>query len=113
MWGSVVEHRFLEDAVILSDDAGKFNVGLHALCWVHAERLIHKIDTFTDRQRRAVQRIRARVWGLYADLKAYRLRLAPKRKAKLARRFDAIFTTRTGFATLDRLLRRLQVSRVA
>ena len=26
--------------VILSDDAGQFNVLLRALCWVHAERLI-------------------------------------------------------------------------
>jgi hypothetical protein len=26
---------------VLSDDAGQFAVGLHALCWVHAERLVH------------------------------------------------------------------------
>jgi hypothetical protein len=25
--------------VILSDDAGQFDVGRHALCWVHAELL--------------------------------------------------------------------------
>jgi hypothetical protein len=34
--------------VLLSDDAGQFAVGKHALCWVHAERLVHKLDTFTD-----------------------------------------------------------------
>jgi len=34
--------------VILSDAAGQFNVGHHALCWVHAERLVHKLDAFTD-----------------------------------------------------------------
>jgi len=38
---------FLPDTVIVSDDAGQFNVGQHGLCWVHAERLIHKLDTFT------------------------------------------------------------------
>jgi len=111
LWGSVAAHGFLKDAVVLSDDAGQFNVGRHALCWVHAERLIHKLDTFTDRQRAAVMRIRARVWWLYADLKAYRLGPTARRKAQLARRFDAIFTSRTGFTTLDRLLRRLHANK--
>jgi hypothetical protein len=27
----------------------------HALCWVHTERLIHKINTFNDQQRQAVE----------------------------------------------------------
>src|SRR3954453_3353738 len=39
LWGSVQAHKFLCDAVVLSDDAGQFNVGRHALCWIHAERL--------------------------------------------------------------------------
>ena len=34
LWGSVKAHGFLSDAVIVSDDAGQFDVGLHALCWV-------------------------------------------------------------------------------
>ena len=111
LWGSIVDHGFLGDAVILSDDAGQFNVGDHALCWVHAERLIHKLDTFTEWQRQAVARIRARVWWLYADLKAYREQPSTRRKAELDRRFDALFTTRTGFATLDRLLHRLHANK--
>ncbi len=45
LWGSVQSHKFLCEAVVLSDDAGQFNVGQHALCWVHAERLVHKLDT--------------------------------------------------------------------
>ncbi len=51
LWGSVQSHKFVCDAVVLSDDAGQFNVGHHALCWVHAERLVHKLDAFTDRHR--------------------------------------------------------------
>jgi hypothetical protein len=111
LWGSIGDHRFLGDAVILSDDAGQFNVGDHALCWVHAERLIHKLDTFNDAQRQAVARIRARVWRFYADLKAYREQPSSRRKAELDRRFDALFTTRTGFVTLDRLLKRLHANK--
>ena len=36
IWGSIHAHDFLWDAVVLSDDAGQFAVGRHALCWVHA-----------------------------------------------------------------------------
>jgi hypothetical protein len=78
---------------------------------VHAERLIHKLDTFTDRQRQAVEGIRDRIWKLYADLKAYRQKPSARRKAALQRRFDALFTTRTGYVTLDRLLRRLHANK--
>ena len=42
LWGSVKAHGFLPNAVIVSDDAGQFNIGRHGLCWVHTERLIHK-----------------------------------------------------------------------
>jgi hypothetical protein len=33
LWGSVQAHGFLHDAVVLSDDAGQFAIGRHALCW--------------------------------------------------------------------------------
>ena len=48
--------------VIVSDDAGQFAVGQHALCWVHAERLVHKLDAFTDLHRAAQERMRALIW---------------------------------------------------
>ena len=111
LWGSVASHGLLHDTVIVSDDAGQFNVGHHALCWVHAERLIHKLVGFNDRQRRAVARIRARVWRFYADLKAYCRDPTPRRKAALEKRFESIFSTETGFATLDRLLMRLRANK--
>ena len=46
LWGSVAGHGLLRDTVIVSDDAGQFNIGHHALCWGHAERLIHKLIGF-------------------------------------------------------------------
>ncbi len=115
LWGAIVEHGLLGavdgDTVIVSDGAGQFNVARHALCWVHAERLIHKLDAFTDAQRRQKERIRFRVWWLYADLKAYRGKPTRKRRRELRRRFDTLFTTQTGFVTLDRLLARLHANR--
>jgi len=106
LWGSVKAHGFLPNAVIVSDDAGQFNVGDHGLCWIHAERLVHKLDTFTDQQRAAQAATRAAIWQLYADLKAYRAAPGAERKAELTAEFDRIFTAKTGFVMLDRLLAR-------
>src|SRR5947208_3779688 len=83
LWGSIKAHGFLPNTVIVSDDAGQFNVGRHGLCWVHAERLVHKLDTFTDEQRVAQRRIRALIWRFYRDLKAYRDHPTKQRKAAL------------------------------
>ncbi|HTR15975.1 MAG TPA: transposase [Acetobacteraceae bacterium] len=111
LWGSIQAHGFLKDAVIVSDDAGQFAVGRHALCWVHAERLVHKLDTFTDLHRAAQDRIRHLIWWLYADLKAYCADPSPRRRSELRARFERIFRRRTGFATLDRLLARLYANK--
>ena len=111
LWGSIAAHGLLADAVIVSDDAGQFNVGYHGLCWIHAERLIHKLDAFTEERRRAKERIQAEIWQLYADLKAYCRDPTPGQKRQLADRFDTIFTTRTGFVSLDRLLARLHANK--
>jgi len=53
--GSVVEHGFNKNLVIMSDDAGQFNVFLHALCWVHAKRTIHKLVGFNEEQRKSLE----------------------------------------------------------
>ena len=111
LWGSVRSHKFLCDGVILSDDAGQFNVGTHALCWVHAERLVHKLDTFTAAHRAAQTKVRGLIWDFYSDLKAYRLNPRPRRATTLRNGFDRIFLRRTGFATLDRLLKRLHANK--
>ena len=112
LWGSVKAHGFLPDTVIVSDDAGQFNIGLHALCWVHAERLVHKLDTFTDQHRNAQQRSRSLIWQFYKALKVYRDAPSSRRKTALHARFDRIFCNqRTGFVTLDRLLTRLHANK--
>jgi Transposase IS66 family len=111
VWGSIRAPGLLPGTVILSDDAGQFDLDRHALCWVHAERLVHKLDTFTDRQHAAQQLGRALIWWFYADLKAYRRAPDRRRRHELRARFDRIFRRRTGFATLDRLLARLHANK--
>ena len=111
IWGSIHAHDFLRDAVVLSDDAGQFAIGQHALCWVHAERLVHKLDAFTEPHRAAQQNVRKLIWNFYADLKAYKANPDKRRRVALRARFDSIFRRRTGFATLDRLLARLHANK--
>jgi hypothetical protein len=111
LWGAIKAHGLLPQTVIVSDDAGQFAIGLHALCWVHAERLVHKLDTFTDHQRTAQQRMRSLIWWFYRDLKAYRREPTPRRRTELRARFDRLFARRTGFVVLDRLLARLHANK--
>ena len=47
------------------------------------------------------------VWWFYRQLKDYKLAPSPEWAAELSARFDRIFKRRTGYATLDRLLKRL------
>jgi transposase IS66 family protein len=111
LWGAVRAHGLLPDTVILSDDAGQFEVARHALCWVHAERLVHKLDTFCDLHRKAQKHVRSLIWRFYSDLHAYKRQPSRRRKAQLRARFDRIFKRRTGFAMLDRLLARLHANK--
>ncbi len=70
LWGAIQAHGLLPNTVVVSDDAGQFMVGCHAQCWVHAERLVHKLDTSTDHQGRVQQSLRALIWWFSRDLKA-------------------------------------------
>jgi len=81
------------------------------LCWVHCERLVHKLETFTDEQRTAQQHVRSLIWQFNADLKDYRTGPTPRQRDHLRERFDYIFRRRTGFVTLDRLLKRLHANK--
>jgi hypothetical protein len=107
LWGAIRHHGLLDGTVVVSDDAGQFRVGEHALCWVHAERLVHKLVPATPAQRRAVALMRHLIWWFYADLKAYCRDPCRRRAAALRARFDRIFRRRTGYVLLDRLLARL------
>ncbi len=68
--GTIIEHGISKHLVILSDDAGQFNVLLHALCWVHANRAIDKIIPFTDQAGTDLDKVKDQIWQLYEGLKA-------------------------------------------
>ena len=105
--GSIIYHGFKKDLVIISDDAGQFNVFLHALCWVHAERSVLKLTGFTDQHKKALEKVRADIWQLYRDLKDYRVNPDKAAKLVLEERFDELFSRKTGFISLDKTLKRI------
>ena len=108
LWGAIRHQGLLQDTVIVSDDAGQFRVGVHALCWVHAERLVHKLVPANDRQRNAIEVAKRMIWWFYRALKEYKLAPSPQQAQILRSRFDRIFKrASTGYATLDSLLKRL------
>lgn len=106
--GSLIDHGWNRDLAIVSDDAGQFNVFLHSLCWVHAERAIEVLVAYTDRQRKLIKSAKDDIWALYRKLKKYRLDPDKNAKADLEKRFDAIFGQKTGYASLDNALKRIQ-----
>ncbi len=108
IWGAIRHHGLVGNAVIVSDDAGQFRVGTHALCWVHAERLLQKLMPATPCQVKHVETLRELIWHFYKALKAYRRRPDPAMAKGLQARFDRIFSIRTGYSDLDKLLFRLR-----
>jgi len=106
--GSIIEHGTTNpNLAIISDDAGQFDVLLHGLCWIHAERPIRKLTGHTAAQRRSLEQTRERIWALYRDLKDYKQAPGPEKKAELANRFDEVFTTATSYETLNQALARI------
>ena len=112
VWGRIATIGLLENVVIVFDGAGQFKIGRHALCRVHGERLVYKLVPVTIKHQKAQDRIRRRIWWLYANLKQYCHDPTAKRKRELQRRFDSIFTSKTGFVLLDRLLKRLYAQKL-
>jgi hypothetical protein len=111
MVGAIVARGLLIDTVIVSDDAGQFDVFQHALCWIHAERHLRRIICVTDEQHRLVCVQRQLVWWFYADLKLYKDDPTATRRTALRQRFDRIFTRVTGFADLDEAVARTHANK--
>jgi uncharacterized coiled-coil protein SlyX len=109
--GSIIEHGISKNLVILSDDAGQFNVLLHALCWIHANRAIDKIIAFSDQAQKDLDTLKDQLWQLYEGLKAYQENPKPKDKKRLKDMFDDIFTQSTSSAVLNLALKRIYANK--
>ena len=105
--GTIIERGISKHLVIVSDDAGQFNVLLHALCWIHANRAIDKVIAFTDQAKKDLDTVKDQVWLLYEGLKKYKQNPKIKAKKRLEDMFDNIFSSKTASATLNTVLKRI------
>jgi hypothetical protein len=76
---------------ILSDGAGQFNLLLHGLCWVHAERSLRRLQGNTKQQRQNIAEMQDLLWQYYRQLQQYRLTPTAEAKTTLDQEFDQIF----------------------
>jgi hypothetical protein len=107
LFASIIDHGISRNLIIVSDDAGQFNVLLHALCWIHAERSINKIIPLSAQGKEDLEEVRGKLWTLYADLKAYKVKSHQDEAERIEEFFDEIFTTKTHSASLNKALKRI------
>jgi hypothetical protein len=93
--GGLATQGFNLDIGLVSDDAGQFNLFVHGLCWVHAERPLQHLLPLNETDRHAITWVRQQVWHLYRDLKAYRQQPTEAAKKRITADFAAICTTET------------------
>jgi hypothetical protein len=106
--GCVLRRDINPELVVVSDEAPQFEVLLHALCWIHAERNLAKLIGFNEAQRRDLEKIRKGVWKLYRDIQAYQKKPTDKVKRELEQRFDNLCQTETCFTSLNLALKRIK-----
>lgn len=106
--GGLAAQGFNLDIGLVSDDAGQFDLFVHGLCWVHAERPLSRLVPLNESDRRAIAWARQQVWFLYRDLKAYRQHPDPAAKERITAGFEALCATETTCEPLNQVLHGLQ-----
>ena len=97
---------------IVSDGADQFVLFVHGACWIHAERPLAKLVPYHEEHRAAIENIRTQIWELYQKLKAYRQKPNKAQKAKLEACFDALVDQRTGYSSIDNVLKDMRHHKV-
>jgi len=110
LFGSVLSH-VPRSLVIVSDDAGQFNILNHALCWIHAERILSKLVAPSDEKRQILENVRKQIWQFYEELKDYKQSPDQKTKVELQNKFDEIFSQKTDYHFLNLALQRLHANK--
>jgi len=106
--GGLVERGVSPQLVVLSDGAPQFVVFVHASCWIHAERPLARMVPYHDAHRAVIEKIREQIWKLYKDLKAYRQQPDAAQKPLLEARFDALCDQKTGYPSIDGVLKEIR-----
>lgn len=107
LMGALMSTDINPDIVVLSDDAGQFNIFKHALCWIHAERLIKKLEPINDSFALEQKQARSGIWDIYNQLEVYKTSPSLEKAAEIGAAFDELFQRDFQFTTLKLAMRRL------
>ena len=92
--GSAIEHGVSPHLIVLSDGAKQFAILVHALCWVHMERSLRRLNGVTAQQRQEIEQVQHTLWTYYRELKTYQDKPTVSERERLETRFDEIFGQR-------------------
>ena len=106
--GGLIERGVSAELVVLSDGAPQFDLLVHASCWVHAERPLARLVPHNDAHRAVIEQIRAHIWQLYQDLKAYRQHPNASQRPALETRLAALCNQKTGYPNIDAVLKAMR-----
>ena len=107
---AIVYYQSSEYAIkhLLCDDAPQFNkiAKYKSLCWVHEGRHYKKLTPFVKHHQVILDDFIEKFWDYYGEVLKYKLSPSNAVAKKLSREFDALFSTKTGYPTLDERIAR-------
>jgi hypothetical protein len=91
------------DKVLITDNARQFwDISKEAaLCWVHDHRHYKELTPWLLCNRKKLEDFKSERRAFFLLLKKYKLRPTIRKRERISKRFDELFTTRTGYEELD------------
>jgi regulator of replication initiation timing len=91
------------DKPIITDDARQYLdiSSHHALCWIHEIRHYKKMNPFLNHHKSVLGVFLNELWNFYELLTRYKENPNEPLKTHIQQRFDVLFSTVTGYRTLD------------
>jgi hypothetical protein len=88
---------------LVCDDAPQFRAITPelALCWIHEGRHFKKLTPYLPQHQAALATMLTQFWDYYRELLAYGAQSTAEERIRLDARFDALFSTVTGYQALD------------
>ena len=105
--GALLANGFPPELVIMSDDAGQFDVLLHTLCWIHTDRVFQRLLPLNETHVKELDWVHTQIWDIFSDLKQYKLTPLPQLKTTVESHFNELCQTQTSYQSLNLALRRL------
>ena len=89
--------------ILLSDDAPQFKklTAEHVLCWIHEGRHYNRLSPIVPFNVDELKKFKTRFWDYYGVLLKYKENPKPETAVRLSSEFDDLFSTKTGYDSLD------------